>query len=109
MNRKASFSPTLLRSSRACGKVLPTVLMIGLFCSIVRSAVSAARCFRSSFRVLRSMLLPEPLSPVMWMMSVGVILSLRLSYIVNFCCWSVPSPKASATWSVRGVFCVAVW
>lgn len=77
--RKASFKPTLVRSSSAWVKFLPRVSIMGVFGFMLRSLVSWACGPKSAFMALRSALLPLPLSPVMRTMSVGRMLSETLS------------------------------
>jgi len=58
---------------------LPTVSMIGVFGLMLRSLASWACASKSCLRALRRTLFPEPLSPVMRMMSVGCMRIFRLS------------------------------
>ncbi len=65
MNRKASFRPTRLRSSRASFRLCPTVSTMGFSGLAWMSFMLMASSARSFSMALRSTDFPLPLSPVM--------------------------------------------
>jgi len=76
---KASLSPALLSVWRASVVVLPVVSMMGWSGFMGKSLVSWAAVAKSALMAFRSVLLPDPLSPVMRTMSVGRMRNVMLS------------------------------